>query len=622
MPVRRAAAAGLPCLTQLACAAAQVQLLVELAAHSPQLTHLKLYSEVDLTAAEKTSWSSLHKQLPGLASSLRCIEMDEPAHLQFTQQPCMWQAVGACTGLHSLLLHMAKPRGYGIRHCKLSQQAWQAAVQPLTGLTRLEMGTRDLSSASTSEELHDVVSPASIPLSAAVAVHDGHSTAGTCSGSELPALQHLRCYGFDDDAQDSWGLSWVCCYSSLTSLDLLFVSAGEVDFEALAQLQQLCSLEVHCYPDELFTSSQLAPLASCSQLTCLRLDSLVIESGRKAAAAAAAAAAEEPMGRGSTGAAATAATGSCEAAPAVQPLQSLQKLVAGVLCKAPISTFAPNLTQLRDLDYGPGPAGAQQLIRQQALDYDLAQMVLSSSFINEQPCAFDPCTFKLYCAAAPATALFVLHLHPQLDYDLAQLELSNSFINEQPPAGQEPLAQLTPLQLLAVNIPSLVRQAAYPSLTQLACLRELHIDMVGSLAGTCISSAGGLPTLPHLTRLVMTIAPQPSYHSLAMRYSTEEDALLWQNQVAVQHLRLRGSRLLGGFLVHQHLLELLQQRLQQLRCIGLVKCGDLELQELAALVTSRAAPRIIVQRCAQITERDCVQLQNGCGNAVAVDYCM
>ncbi|WIA32784.1 hypothetical protein OEZ86_005968 [Tetradesmus obliquus] len=557
MPVRRAAAAGLPCLTQLACAAAQVQLLVELAAHSPQLTHLKLYSEVDLTAAEKTSWSSLHKQLPGLASSLRCIEMDEPAHLQFTQQPCMWQAVGACTGLHSLLLHMAKPRGYGIRHCKLSQQAWQAAVQPLTGLTRLEMGTRDLSSASTSEELHDVVSPASIPLSAAVAVHDGHSTAGTCSGSELPALQHLRCYGFDDDAQDSWGLSWVCCYSSLTSLDLLFVSAGEVDFEALAQLQQLCSLEVHCYPDELFTSSQLAPLASCSQLTCLRLDSLVIESGRKAAAAAAAAAAEEPMGRGSTGAAATAATGSCEAAPAVQPLQSLQKLVAGVLCKAPISTFAPNLTQLRDLDY-----------------------------------------------------------------DLAQLELSNSFINEQPPAGQEPLAQLTPLQLLAVNIPSLVRQAAYPSLTQLACLRELHIDMVGSLAGTCISSAGGLPTLPHLTRLVMTIAPQPSYHSLAMRYSTEEDALLWQNQVAVQHLRLRGSRLLGGFLVHQHLLELLQQRLQQLRCIGLVKCGDLELQELAALVTSRAAPRIIVQRCAQITERDCVQLQNGCGNAVAVDYCM
>lgn len=125
-----------------------------------------------------------------------------------------------------------------------------------------------------------------------------------------------------------------------------------------------------------------------------------------------------------------------------------------------------------------------------------------------------------------------------------------------------------------------------------------------------------------ICRCVRPLLLQASYHSLALRYSTEEDALLWQNQVAVQHLRLRGSRLLGGFLVHQHLLELLQQRLQQLRCIELVKCGDLDLQELAALVTSRAAPRIIVQRCAQITERDCVQLQNGCGNAVAVDYCM
>jgi hypothetical protein len=101
-----------------------------------------------------------------------------------------------------------------------------------------------------------------------------------------------------------------------------------------------------------------------------------------------------------------------------------------------------------------------------------------------------------------------LPLHLQLDYDLAQLELSSSFINEQPPAGQEPLAQLTELQLLAVNIHSLLRHAAYASLTQLASLRELHIDMVGNLTGTCIDRGGGLPMLPHLTRLVMTIAPQ------------------------------------------------------------------------------------------------------------------
>jgi hypothetical protein len=102
----------------------------------------------------------------------------------------------------------------------------------------------------------------------------------------------------------------------------------------------------------------------------------------------------------------------------------------------------------------------------------------------------------------------------QLDYDLAQLELSRSFLNEKPPAGQEPLAQLTALQLLAVNIHALVRHASYPSLTQLAELRELHIDMVGNLTGTCISKGGGLPMLPHLTRLVMTIAPQVSHGAL------------------------------------------------------------------------------------------------------------
>jgi hypothetical protein len=107
---------------------------------------------------------------------------------------------------------------------------------------------------------------------------------------------------------------------------------------------------------------------------------------------------------------------------------------------------------------------------------------------------------------------------------------------------------------------------------------------------------------------------------LEKTYSTEEDVLLWQNQATVQHLRLRGSRLLGGFLAHQHLLELLPQKLQQLRCIELVKCGDLTLQDVATLVGVRAAPQIVVQRCAQISERDCVALQEGCRGKVEVDY--
>jgi hypothetical protein len=80
--------------------------------------------------------------------------------------------------------------------------------------------------------------------------------------------------------------------------------------------------------------------------------------------------------------------------------------------------------------------------------------------------------------------------------------------------------------------------------------------------------------------------------------------------------------LLGGFLVHRHLLELLPQKLKQLRCIELVKCSDLTLQDLAALVKVKAAPRILVQRCAGISDRECVELQEGCRNGVAVDYCM
>jgi hypothetical protein len=214
------------------------------------------------------------------------------------------------------------------------------------------MGTRDRCSTSSSEQPRDATLPAA-GIAGVTSAAGAEAEARSCSNSELPVLQHLRCYGFDDDAQDSWGLSWVCSYSSLTSLDLLFVSAGEVDFEAIAQLQQLRSLEIHCYPDELFTSSQLAPLASCSQLTCLQLDSLVIEPRHRAEAAAA-----ESLGHGVTAAAAMAGADKFDAAAhVVQPqLLSLQKLVAGVLCKAPIAAFAPNLTQLRDVSDWALPA--------------------------------------------------------------------------------------------------------------------------------------------------------------------------------------------------------------------------------------------------------------------------
>jgi hypothetical protein len=298
----------------------------------------------------------------GLASSLCCLELDSAAHQHFLQEPCMWLAVGGCTGLQTLLLHIAKPQGFSIAKYSLENSAWRAAVQPLAGLTRLEVGAPALSYSRDTSDQHDIfqagaMAPAAAAAAAAAATTGTAAAAAGARGQELPLLKHLSCYGFDDEAEDIWALSWVCAYSSLTSLHLLFVSAGEVDFEAVAQLQQLCNLEIHYFPDELLTSAQLAPLASCSQLTCLRLDSLVIEPGRRPAgtAAPAAAADEVPLRLGNTAAAAAAAsalgtgTGAGEAAVLLPQLTSLQKLVAGVLCKAPVATFAPNLTQLRDV---------------------------------------------------------------------------------------------------------------------------------------------------------------------------------------------------------------------------------------------------------------------------------
>lgn len=110
--------------------------------------------------------------------------------------------------------------------------------------------------------------------------------------------------------------------------------------------------------------------------------------------------------------------------------------------------------------------------------------------------------------------------------------------------------------------------------------------------------------------------------NLKNTYTTEEDLLLWQNQRSVQQMRLRGSKLLGGFLVVDRLLALLPSKMPALRCIELAKCSDLTVQELSKLVDSRAAQLVVVYGCAKISERDCVELQRGAADAVVVEYAM
>lgn len=163
----------------------------------------------------------------------------------------------------------------------------------------------------------------------------------------------------------------------MTALDISLCSAGELDCEVLGQLQQLQFLSLHYFHDEFVTAAQLGPLSSCCKLTQLKLDALLVELPEAEADAGYAAAAAD--GGGGVGAAAAAAegelavpaaAGGAATAPAagvglsmpagaagqlfgpsmrLPQLTSLQRLTAGLMCRVPLSLFAPNLTRLKDV---------------------------------------------------------------------------------------------------------------------------------------------------------------------------------------------------------------------------------------------------------------------------------
>lgn len=121
--------------------------------------------------------------------------------------------------------------------------------------------------------------------------------------------------------------------------------------------------------------------------------------------------------------------------------------------------------------------------------------------------------------------------------------------------------------------------------------------------------------------------PAPSHlaqehRNLTRTYTTTEDYLLWRNQSSVQLLRLKGSVLLGGFLVEEELLQKLPTAMPQLQRIEVVKAPDVTVDHLRGLVCAGLCRHVVVQGCRGISERDCVQLQEEAGNGVAVDYCM
>jgi hypothetical protein len=96
----------------------------------------------------------------------------------------------------------------------------------------------------------------------------------------------------------------------------------------------------------------------------------------------------------------------------------------------------------------------------------------------------------------------------------------------------------------------------------------------------------------------------------AASYNAAEDQLLWQNQSQLQHLCLRGSARLGGFLadstVGAELLAQLPASLPQLQTIELMHCPDLTVQQLLLLAGSGTVQSLVVQQCAGVTDADCL----------------
>jgi hypothetical protein len=263
-----------------------------------------------------------HSDLP----SLTYLELEQKCFEYIIRRTQLAASLGYLTCLQALLVNFSRhpTRQTNRDRSRMFIPQWQAAIQPLTCLTRLQLGFVSLSCVHSFSEQQEQV-PKDITAS-------------------LQNLQHLRVSGYDNDSHN-WTLEWVGTCSRLTSLDIPCCSASEVDFEALAQLQQLCSLSLHYYKDELLTTDQLAPLSSCNCLTALHVDALVIKRGHRRSAAGTAAA-----DKAKVEASATAAGNAARPAAAGPPqLSSLRQLHAGVLAQAPVAAWAPNLTQLRDV---------------------------------------------------------------------------------------------------------------------------------------------------------------------------------------------------------------------------------------------------------------------------------
>lgn len=333
----------------------------------------------------------IHHPPPVLAPSITWLELDFRTYRLLHKLVHTALSNQSWPQLNTLILHPKLSRGHAA-DCGpvISPATWAAVFEPLlVQLTRLDFGSRECVPAAGSDgggegggdrqQAEGGSSRKASPPPAAASEAEAAGEAGS-------GLVHLKCSGLDSPwDNDAWCLNWLGSRHcrNLTALEISLCSAGELDFDVLAQLKHLVTLSLHHFEDECVTAAQLAPLSACCCLTQLRMEALIVERpaqltaaalGAQAAAQAATQAAAEfvptnivESAGGSAPLSTTAAThvrtaaqaeavfvGPSMVGPPPPRLTSLQRLTAGLLCKAPLSCWVPNLTRLSDVSREDG----------------------------------------------------------------------------------------------------------------------------------------------------------------------------------------------------------------------------------------------------------------------------
>lgn len=305
-----------------------------------------------------------------MAPALECLEIDHTTYrlIPGTIHAALSRPVPT---LRALILHPRPAAAGHASNCApvIPAPTWAQVIGPLLSqLTHLDIGSRSFEGVSCTNSTASEDVSTSVGLAAAAAAGSQQLAAyppPADGGGALRHLLQLSCSGLDGPTDDAWCLTWVSSCRSLTSLHIRLCSAGELDCDVLAQLQQLQSLTIHHYEDEFVTAAQLGPLSACCRLTQLQLEGLLLElpapdqphAAAGQAPAAPLAAALDPAAA-AAGAHAGAADGtrllgshSSVCLSLLPQLTSLQRLTANLLPKAPVTILAPNLTRLKDVSF-------------------------------------------------------------------------------------------------------------------------------------------------------------------------------------------------------------------------------------------------------------------------------